>query len=51
MVSEGDEFRAMVLEYNNKFKCWNLNLEYELPIDEDDARLTYIPSLFKIQII
>lgn len=35
VVSEGDEFRAMVLDYNEKFKCWNLSLEYELPVDED----------------
>lgn len=35
VVSEGDEFRAMVLDYNEKYKCWNLSLEYEPPIDEE----------------
>ncbi|WP_019228241.1 hypothetical protein [Sedimentibacter sp. B4] len=35
VVSEGDEFRAMVLDYNEKYKCWNLSLKYESPIDEE----------------
>lgn len=35
VISEGDEFRAMILDYNEKFKCWNLSLEYEPPLIED----------------
>jgi len=30
VVSEGDEFRAMVLGYNKKFKCWDLSLELSM---------------------
>lgn len=36
VVSEGDEFRAMVLDYNEKYKCWNLSLEYESPTHAEE---------------
>lgn len=36
VVSEGDEFRAMILDYNEKYKSWNLSLEYEAQIDTDE---------------
>lgn len=36
VVTEGDEFRAMVVDYNDKYKCWNLSLVYDSPTEDDD---------------
>lgn len=36
VVTEGDEFRAMVIDYDEKYKCWNLSLVSDSPSEVVD---------------